>query len=110
MRMRQSNCCAIRERASCASAISRQAEERPRCGSICRPVGLGETDIRDAPALALKRRVGVLISGRGTNMAALVEAAREPGFPAEIALVVSNRPDAAGLLLARHAGVAVVCV
>jgi phosphoribosylglycinamide formyltransferase-1 len=44
-----------------------------------------------------KKRVAVLISGRGSNMAALIEAAKERSYPAEIALVVSNRPDAAGL-------------
>ena len=44
-----------------------------------------------------KRRVAVLISGRGSNLGALIAAAQEPGYPAEIALVVSNRPDAAGL-------------
>ena len=49
---------------------------------------------------------GILISGRGSNMAALIAAAREAEYPAEIALVVSNRPDAAGLALAHDAGVA----
>src|SRR5262249_5634769 len=44
-----------------------------------------------------KKRVAVLISGRGSNMAALIEAAKERSYPAEIALVVSNRPEAAGL-------------
>ncbi len=44
-----------------------------------------------------KRRVAVLISGRGSNLRALIAAAQEPGYPAEIALVVSNRPAAAGL-------------
>ena len=58
----------------------------------------------------MKRRVGVLISGRGSNMAALIAAARGPGYPAEIALVVSNRPDAAGLVLAHNAGVATACI
>ncbi len=48
--------------------------------------------------------VAVLISGRGSNMKALVEAARAPGYPAEIVLVISNRPDAAGLTWARDAG------
>ncbi|MGH7041415.1 MAG: phosphoribosylglycinamide formyltransferase, partial [Acetobacteraceae bacterium] len=48
-----------------------------------------------------------LISGRGSNLAALLAAARAPGYPAEIALVVSNRPAAAGLSLAAAAGVAV---
>ncbi|MBN9560122.1 MAG: phosphoribosylglycinamide formyltransferase [Alphaproteobacteria bacterium] len=48
----------------------------------------------------MKPRVAILISGRGSNMAALIEAARDPAYPAEIALVLSNRPDAGGL---RHA-------
>jgi phosphoribosylglycinamide formyltransferase 1 len=52
-----------------------------------------------------KRRVGVLISGRGSNMMALVEAAKNADFPAEIALVVSNKPDAAGITYARDNGV-----
>lgn len=55
--------------------------------------------------MAKRTRVGVLISGRGSNMAALIEAARAPGFPAGIALVVSNRPAAAGLERARAAGI-----
>ena len=58
----------------------------------------------------MKRRVGILISGRGSNMAALIAAARAPGYPAEIALVVSNRPDAAGLARAQEAGVATACI
>jgi formyltetrahydrofolate-dependent phosphoribosylglycinamide formyltransferase len=53
----------------------------------------------------VKRRVGILISGRGSNMEALIAASRDPGFPTEIVLVLSNRPDAAGLALARAAGV-----
>ncbi len=52
------------------------------------------------------KRVGILISGRGSNMAALIEAAKDKNFPAEIALVLSNRPDAGGLSLARAAGIA----
>ena len=55
----------------------------------------------------MKRRVGVLISGRGSNLAALLEAARDPAYPAAIALVLSNRADAAGLAPAASAGVAV---
>jgi phosphoribosylglycinamide formyltransferase-1 len=55
-------------------------------------------------------RVGVLISGRGSNMEALIEAAREPGYPAEIVLVASNRPGAGGLIKAQAAGVATVAV
>ena len=45
----------------------------------------------------MKRRVAILISGRGSNMAALIEAARAEDFPAEIAVVISNRADAGGL-------------
>ena len=50
-------------------------------------------------------RVGVLISGRGSNLQALIEAAAAPAYPAEIALVISNRPDAAGLRRAAEAGI-----
>ena len=52
-----------------------------------------------------RKRVAILISGRGSNMAALIEAAKTQDYPAEIALVVSNVPDAAGLARARAAGV-----
>ena len=52
-----------------------------------------------------RKRVAVLISGRGSNMAALIEAAKDKNYPAEIVLVISNRPDAAGLLLAQGAGI-----
>ncbi len=51
------------------------------------------------------KRVAVLISGRGSNMAALIEAAKDTTYPAEIALVLSNRGDAGGLLVARAAGI-----
>ena len=44
-----------------------------------------------------RKRVAVLVSGRGSNMDALIEAAREANYPAQIGLVLSNRPDAAGL-------------
>ncbi|GGE43155.1 phosphoribosylglycinamide formyltransferase [Agaricicola taiwanensis] len=53
-----------------------------------------------------KRKVGILISGRGSNMSALIEAAKQPDYPAEIALVLSNRPEAAGLRHATDAGIA----
>jgi phosphoribosylglycinamide formyltransferase-1 len=56
------------------------------------------------------KRVAILISGRGSNMAALIAAAREKDYPAEIVLVVSNRPDAAGLTTARAAGIATAVV
>lgn len=57
-----------------------------------------------------KKRVAVLISGRGSNMVALIEAARGKDYPAEIALVLSNRPDAAGLTRAHDAGIATAVV
>ena len=53
----------------------------------------------------MKRRVAILISGRGSNMAALIQASAAEDYPAEIALVVSNRADAPGLEKARQAGV-----
>jgi phosphoribosylglycinamide formyltransferase-1 len=53
-----------------------------------------------------RKRVAVLISGRGSNMAALIEAAKANDYPAEIVLVVSNKPDAGGLATARAAGIA----
>jgi phosphoribosylglycinamide formyltransferase 1 len=49
-----------------------------------------------------RKRTAVLISGRGSNMRALVERARDPSYPAEIVLVVSNRPDAPGLSFAKE--------
>jgi phosphoribosylglycinamide formyltransferase-1 len=57
-----------------------------------------------------RKRVAVLISGRGSNMAALIEAARDPNYPAEIVLVLSNRQDAAGLNTASAAGIATAIV
>jgi phosphoribosylglycinamide formyltransferase 1 len=52
-----------------------------------------------------KKRVGVLISGRGSNLQALIEACKEPGYPAEIVRVISNVPGAQGLLRAEEAGI-----
>jgi phosphoribosylglycinamide formyltransferase-1 len=60
--------------------------------------------------VSARRRTAILISGRGSNMAALIAAARAPDFPAEIALVLSNRSDAGGLALATHARVATAVV
>jgi phosphoribosylglycinamide formyltransferase-1 len=59
---------------------------------------------------ASKPRVAILISGRGSNMVALIKAAKADGFPAEIAVVISNRADAAGLALAAHEGVPTVTI
>jgi phosphoribosylglycinamide formyltransferase-1 len=50
-------------------------------------------------------RTAVFISGRGSNLSALIDAARAPDYPAEIALVFSNKEDAAGLQVARDASV-----
>jgi phosphoribosylglycinamide formyltransferase-1 len=58
----------------------------------------------------IKKRVAVLISGRGSNMAALIEAAQDATFPAGILLVLSNRPAAAGLAVARTAAIATAVV
>jgi phosphoribosylglycinamide formyltransferase-1 len=52
-----------------------------------------------------KARVAVLISGRGSNLQALIEAARGPDYPAAIVLVVANRPDAGGLDIAAAEGI-----
>jgi phosphoribosylglycinamide formyltransferase-1 len=53
----------------------------------------------------MKRRVAILISGRGSNMAALIEAAKAIDFPAEIVVVISNRSDAGGLEKAAASGI-----
>lgn len=56
------------------------------------------------------KRFAVLISGRGSNLQALIDAAARPGFPARPALVLSDEPEAGGLARARAAGVAADCV
>ncbi len=58
----------------------------------------------------MKRRVAILISGRGSNMVTLIEAAAAKDFPAEIVLVISNRADAGGLERARASGVATLTI
>lgn len=64
-----------------------------------------------APASpAGKTRVGILISGGGSNMAAIVEAAKAADYPAEIAVVISNNPDAGGLKLAEAAGIKALAI
>jgi phosphoribosylglycinamide formyltransferase-1 len=57
-----------------------------------------------------RKRVAILISGRGSNMSALIEAAKDQGYPAEIALVVCNDPEAEGLARAKAAGIATAVV
>jgi phosphoribosylglycinamide formyltransferase-1 len=58
----------------------------------------------------MKRRVAILISGRGSNMAALIEAASEADFPADIVVVISNRADAPGLERASASGIPTVVI
>jgi phosphoribosylglycinamide formyltransferase-1 len=57
-----------------------------------------------------RKRVAVLISGRGSNLAALIAACRDPEYPAEISLVVSDQPEAGGLVLARKESIATAVV
>jgi formyltetrahydrofolate-dependent phosphoribosylglycinamide formyltransferase len=52
-----------------------------------------------------RKRAAILISGRGSNMEALIEAAKDGAFPAKVVLVLSNKSDAAGLSFARSCGV-----
>jgi phosphoribosylglycinamide formyltransferase 1 len=58
----------------------------------------------------VRRRVAILISGRGSNMRALVEAMRMPGFPAEPVAVISNRPEAEGLVWATREGIPAIAI
>ena len=60
--------------------------------------------------MTARRKVAILISGRGSNMRALIEAAAQEDYPAEIVVVVSNRADAAGLQSAKQAGIATAIV
>ena len=53
----------------------------------------------------MKKRTAILISGRGSNMGSLIEAARAPDYPAQIVLVISNRPAAPGIERARAQGI-----
>src|SRR5262249_1390575 len=100
-----------------------RAPARPWCGSARgRPRRASGLPIRVASISderMTKRRVAILISGRGSNMAALIAAARAPDFPAEVALVpanppgatgLANPPDAKGLATAREAGLATAVV
>lgn len=60
--------------------------------------------------MTARKRVAILISGRGSNMSALIAAAKAPDFPAEIVGVLSNISDAPGLALAAAEGVAIAAV
>jgi phosphoribosylglycinamide formyltransferase 1 len=57
-----------------------------------------------------RKRVAVLISGRGSNMASLIDAAKDSAYPAEIILVISNKPDAPGLSYAKSCGIETLAI
>lgn len=56
--------------------------------------------------MSARKRVGVLISGRGSNMSSLIDACNNPDYPAEMSIVISNNPDAPGLDIAAQSGIA----
>lgn len=60
--------------------------------------------------MASKTRTAILISGRGSNMVAIAKAAQDDAYPASIALVISNRPEAAGLHKADEMGIAALAI
>jgi phosphoribosylglycinamide formyltransferase-1 len=60
--------------------------------------------------MTARKRIAILISGRGSNMDALIAACATPGYPAEIAAIISNRPDAAGLERARAMGLPAIAI
>ncbi len=67
---------------------------------------MAETEL----ASRVGRRIGVLISGRGSNLQAIIEAIASKRLDAELAIVISNRPDAQGIKRAEHAGVETMVV
>ncbi|MDE2517729.1 MAG: phosphoribosylglycinamide formyltransferase [Rhodospirillales bacterium] len=71
---------------------------------------MSETDRPAGTPTPRRRRVGVLLSGRGSNLGALLDAAARPEAPFSIALVLSNNADAAGLTRAAAAGVATAAI
>ena len=113
-----------RARASSDRAKSAPGQRRPRhgtaslgaCPTPTRPARDRPVAGRPQPAapehatVPRGARVVVLVSGAGTNLAALLAAQRAPGYPARVVAVMSDRPDAGGLDVARAAGVATVVV
>jgi len=55
--------------------------------------------------MSARKRIGVLISGRGSNMSTLIDACKKPDYPAEITIVISNQPEAPGLQIAARSGI-----
>ena len=62
------------------------------------------------PLVPKRAPTAILISGTGSNMAALIEATQNKSYPADIQLVISNRPEAAGLRKADKLGVTAICI
>src|SRR5687767_14434556 len=91
-------------RRSIALGGSTPGHAAARCADLPRP---GARVKRGAQPTAMAKRVAVLISGRGSNMAALIYAARTADCPYQVALVTGDRPDAPGLALAEAEGVAI---
>lgn len=60
--------------------------------------------------MSARKRIGILISGRGSNMSALIDACKDPNYPAEIVTVISNVPEAPGLEAAQKAGIVTATV
>lgn len=58
----------------------------------------------------MSRRLGILISGRGSNLQSIIDAIQNGELQATIAVVISNRPEAVGLLRAKEAGLETVCL
>ncbi len=85
-----------------ASAGSRRAQPAAPSRAAPRPGAPAKTG--RPPTMAERSRVAVLISGRGSNMAALIYAARADDCPYEVALVTGDKPDAPGLALGRSRG------
>lgn len=73
-------------------------------------MSLGIAILAESASLSGPRRIVILISGRGSNMRALVQACRREAWPAEICAVIASRPDAAGLAWARDCGIATASV
>ncbi len=57
-----------------------------------------------------KLKLGVMISGSGSNLQVLIDACSQKGYPAQITVVISNRPDAKGLERAKNAGIEAICI
>jgi len=58
----------------------------------------------------MKKRLGILLSGRGSNFEAIADNVAAGKIPAEIAIVISNRPEARGLQIARERGIPAMCI